>query len=538
MKKMFFTAVLMVLMASFLSAGGSSQQQEKGATASKLNFTGYPMKAQDQTLSWLVLDGYTLHPRFATVAESPFHTYLQEALGVKVDWSFPTAGSTPAQTFNLVMADAKMPDIIYYGDLMRNAEQYIDEGTIWDLTPYIKEWAPNYYKYLQAHPNADKSMKTDSGKYFGFGFFRGEGNNNDTYCGPVVRKDWLDAQGLPVPKTIADWDNTLKIFKDKYGATFSFAKTRADAGGGISGAFGAYTMLNFKLYVDKNGKIQAANTQPEYKNYLTKLNEWWKAGLLDQDLLTNDDVRMRTNAVNGKVGLTISAGSQLGVWVQEATAAKNGANWMGIEYPRGNDGTLSMVQGGYYGVGTQVAVITKSCPLDKLELAMRALDFGYSEEGILYYNYGKKGLSWEYDVKGSIVWTPLLLNDPDAADMASVTSKYQGTRSSANSVQEFHYIAYNSTQQSLDANNLWYAGPELASSYVLPPGMTFKSSEASRAAELNNPIATYAAEQAVGFITGSIPLSSFDSFVARMNQMGLPELLKIYQGCYDRYQAR
>ncbi|GHT55903.1 hypothetical protein FACS1894109_03450 [Spirochaetia bacterium] len=434
------------------------------------------------------------------------------------------------------MANEKLPDVIFHG-LMKDAARYMDEGTIYDLTPYIKEWAPNYYAWLQTNPEYDRTFKTDSGKYYGFGFFREAGGWNDTYLGPVVRKDWLDANGLPLPATIADWDKTLRVFKDKYGATLSFARSRvADYGSGIAGAFGAYTMLTFRLYVDNNGKIQNATSQQEFKNYVTKLNEWWRAGLLDQDFMTVDDTIARTNALNGKMGISVTSMGQVSNWGNDAQKANNGAQWIGLQYPKGNDGTMSMVPGGY-GIGSNAAVITTSCPPEKLELVMRALDYAYSKEGNLYWNFGKQGVSWDYDANGKPAYLPLVANDPDGLNNA--IDKFGGSTWSGNCIQATQLLYMKNTQAAIDANDLWfYPNEAVSAKWTLPNGITLTPEESNRAGELQNTISTYSNEMAIKFITGAEPLSNFDAFAARMEQMGLPELLKINQAGYDRYRAR
>lgn len=64
-------------------------------------------------------------------------------------------------------------------------------------------------------------MKTDDGRYYAFGFFREDGGWNDSYQGPVVRKDWLDECGLEIPETISEFENVIRVFNEKYGATFN-----------------------------------------------------------------------------------------------------------------------------------------------------------------------------------------------------------------------------------------------------------------------------------------------------------------------------
>ena len=61
-------------------------------------------------------------------------------------------------------------------------------------------------------------MKDDQGRYYTFGFFREDGGWNDTYEGPVVRKDWLEECGLEIPKTISEFENVIRVFNEKYGA--------------------------------------------------------------------------------------------------------------------------------------------------------------------------------------------------------------------------------------------------------------------------------------------------------------------------------
>jgi putative aldouronate transport system substrate-binding protein len=457
-------------------------------------------------------------------------------LGVSIDWQFPVSGTDTNQAFNLVMANSKLPDVIYHG-LMKDAERYIDEGTIYDLTPYIKQWSPNYYKWLQTNPEYDRTFKTDTGKYYGYGFFREAGGWNDSYLGPVVRKDWLDACGLPLPKTIDDWDKTLRAFKARYGAVLSFARSRvADYGSFIAGSFGAYTMLTFRLYVDRNGQIQSATAQQAWKNYLTKLNEWWRDGLLDQDFMTVDDTSARTNALNTKMGISFTSMGQLSNWIKDAEASGNGAEWIGLQYPTGNDGSLVMIPGGY-GIGSNAAVITTSCPPAKLELVMRALDYAYSEEGNLYWNFGKKGVSWDYGRDGKPAYLPLVTNDPDGLNNA--IDKFGGSTWSGNCIQATLLLYLKNTQQGIDANDLWFYPNEKISAYwTIPNGVTLTPTESNRAAELQNTIKTYSDEMAVKFITGQEPLSGFDAFVARMNQMGLPELIRINQTAYSRYLKR
>ncbi|MDR2094098.1 MAG: hypothetical protein LBP76_01090 [Treponema sp.] len=538
MKKSIGWVLIITLVLVGLLAGCKDKSAAAGTTdsAAGLNFTGYPMNAQDKTITWFSSESYLPNTAYATANDSPFHSGLKEMLGVNIEWIFPTAGTDANQAFNLMLAGDTLPDIINHR-LMSDAERYINEGTIRDLSDRIQEWSPAYYAWLQTEEAYDRAMKTDSGKYYGYGFFREAGGWNDSYLGPVVNKTWLDECGLPLPETISDWDKTIRTFKDKYGALMSFAWSRVTGYGTfLSGAFGAYSFADYRLYVDKNNKIQLANVQPEFRNELAKMHEWWSAGLIDQDVLSINDTMARSNALNKKMGISFTSMGQLSNWVTDAKNANNGAEWIGLQYPKGDDGTLAMIPGGY-GIGSVAAAVSTSCPDDKLELVMRALDYAYTEDGNLYWNFGKKGVSWDYDANGKPAYLPLVTNDPDGLNNA--IDKYGGSTWSGCCIQATALLYMKNTQQAIDANDLWfYPNEAVSAAWTLPNGMTMTPEESTRAAELRNTISTFVGEAAIQFISGQTGLSSWDSYVSQVNSMGLSELLGIYQAAYDRYLAR
>lgn len=515
------------------SAAGSEATPAEGG----FEFTGYPMNAQDQTITWYGGPSYNPNAAYASAEDSPFHTLLQEQLGVNIEWQFPTAGTDATQAFNLMMAGGTLPDVINH-TLMKDAERYITEGTIYDLTPYIQEHAPAYYAWLQTDTAYDKAMKTDSGKYYGFGFFREDGGWNDTYLGPVADAAALEAVGIKADevKTISDWDNMLKALKDSGMSTpLSFAKSRIETTG-ISGAFGAYGLIKYQLFIDGNQKVQLAHVQPEYKNYLQKLNEWYQAGYIDQDFLSLDDTAARSNAQNRTMAVSITSMGQISNWERDAEQNSTGAKWVALSYPKGDDGTLSMVFGGY-GIGEVAGTISTNCPEEKIPLVMRALDYAYTDEGFLYWNFGKEGNSWEYDANGEVQYLPIVTEDPNGINDA--IDKFGGSTWSGNCIQATKLLYLKNTETAIACNDKWfYENEPVTAAWKMPNGLTYTEEESNRHTELQGAIQTYIEEQSVKFMTGEESLDNFDNFVATVEGMGLEEMLAIDQAAYDRYLAR
>ena len=70
-------------------------QTSGGAVKQSINFTGYPIDAKDKVITWFGSECYQPNQVYASADQSPFHIYLQEMLGVKIEWQWPIRGTDP-----------------------------------------------------------------------------------------------------------------------------------------------------------------------------------------------------------------------------------------------------------------------------------------------------------------------------------------------------------------------------------------------------------------------------------------------------------
>ena len=502
----------------------------------------YPMDAMDKTITWYSQDGINPHEKFVDWHESPFHNNLIKLLGVNIEWMFPTTG-TDGNTFtNTLLADpSNLPNImtVYWSG---QASQYLDDELIWDLTPYIQEYAPAYYAFLQTNPAYDKAMKTDDGRYYAFNFFREDGGWNDTYLGPTIRTDWLEECGLDYPKTVSEFENVIRVFKEKYGATFAFAWSRFNTTG-ISGAFGAYGSANEQWFV-KDGKVGLAQAQPEWRAYVSWLNKLWEEGLLDQDIFTLDDTSIKSKVHNDQVGITITSMGQLNNWNKERAAEGKEAVWVGSPYPTADDGSLAMVFGGF-GISNRTGVITKCTDEETMKLCLRALDYAYTQEGFLFWNYGVEGESWEWGENGVPQFTALVTEDKDVDPM----TKYNGATWGNTCIQATNLLYLKNSETAVKANDTWfYNYPDdeeknlaVTGGWKWPNGTTFTTEEQDELDLIGGSIGTYCNESFANFVTGSLDIDDdavWAKYLSDFETYNLSRITEIRQACYDRYLAR
>ena len=552
-KNRFLTlAAASCLLVSMLAGCGSNNSPaatqapatNKPATQAPAN-TAPDAVVEDEPFSYPVQPGKTLtvwssfmSPAsvYVDYTESPFHTGLAENTGIDVKWQFPAAGiGDTNQAFSLLMASNDYPDVILH-NLLTDADRYIDERVFRDLTDVLPEHAPNYWAFLQANDYYSKSMKTDSGKYPGFGVFR-ESEWNNVYVGPVVRVDWLAEQGLSKPETIADWDNVMRVFHEKYDARLAFANMRFIPG--LAGAFGAHvsfgTWNGNLFFVDDNNRIQFSMAQPEWKTYMEQLHSWYAEDLIDPDTITIDDGGMRTKALNNRVGIAVTSMGQMTNWITDAENDNTGAQWEGLAYPVVNKGDKVVSTQMEDSAKTWLGVITNACADDKVGLAARWMDYFFSEEGILYSNFGTEGVSFTY-VDGVPTYTELVTGDPGG--LGSGIDKYASTNATSIGIQATGLVVQKNKPVSVEAVNTWLLNQE-TQKHMIPSGISRTAEESDEISNLLGSISTYVNEMSVKFMAGEESLENYDAFVNTLNTtMNLGRALELYQAGYDRFLNR
>ncbi|MFQ9800972.1 MAG: hypothetical protein ACLR23_20890 [Clostridia bacterium] len=228
---------------------------------------------------------------------------------------------------------------------------------------------------------------------------------------------------------------------------------------GFASGYNAYASLLATIYVDDNQKVQFAMAQPEWKEYMTQLHQWYDEGIIDPDSVTLDDAGMRTKALNEKVGVSCTAISQLSNWVNDAKSSGLDADWVGAPYPVKNEGDIPCIIQGEDTISTYAAAVTTSCPDEKLELVLRWLDYGYTEEGYMYWNYGKEGESYTM-VDGVPTYTELVTEDPEGINMA--LTKYVGTTGTGLAVQAENMVRQKNVPVCIEAVDTWTSKNQLS----------------------------------------------------------------------------
>ena len=177
--------------------------------------------------------------------------------------------------------------------------------------------------------------------------------------------------------------------------------------------------------------------------------------------------------------------------------------------------------------------ITTSCK--DVEKAARLMDYGYSEEGHMAFNFGIEGESFEM-IDGYPTYTDIVMENPNGLPISQAMATYIRGNYNGPFVQDLRYLEqYYTLDEQKATLDVW--GGTNAINHVLPP-VTPTSEESREFASIMNEVNTYRDEMTLKFILGTAELSEFDTYVENLKKMGLDRALEIQNAALERYNTR
>ncbi|QGQ98434.1 extracellular solute-binding protein [Paenibacillus psychroresistens] len=379
------TATLIATLATGCSSSGSKTEETKAPVASSGTTTAAPT-----TLKVLAIIFGQLPNADNNLAKAD----IEKRGNIKLDIDFVPADAY-SDKLSISLTSGANYDLVLFTDPFNKYQSFIKSGAFQDLTPYIKG-----KKNLEFIP--EQTWKNTESNGLRFGIPRPRGLYGGGEANIILRKDWLDQYNLQVPKTLDEFTNVLKVFKEK-----------DPAGGGktipyiVTNTIDAYTQIppfgmanpiafSFGLpnaYKIEGGKASAVFQQPEYKSYLEWLRQAYKDKLIDKDAPVQKSSQGQDKFFAGVAGSYVgqvqhmnpSDSSTYGKLLKTDPNAKLVAI-PELSGPKGAKGAAVIT--GYYGLW----VVPQSVAKDKVQKIVDFLDFSASEENDAFYQTGVVGV--------------------------------------------------------------------------------------------------------------------------------------------------
>lgn len=520
---------LAILMTAAVSAGcGKHQAAQTGKTAKSVTF---PLSAPVTLKIWKPAIS-VLIGQYPDQSQLPIYQELTKKTGINFKILCPAVGEEKDQ-FNLMVSSGDLPDILdetsvnnyYPGGIVKAST----DGIITKLNDLQNKYAPDLLKIYNTYKGVDAYVKDENGNYLAVPFIRGQQQYLCT-SGLIMRKDWLDKLGLTAPTTIDEWYTTLSAFKNKLGATAPLLDLSLPL-------YGAYGISSD--YFMEGGKVKYGPADSRYKNFLTEMAKWYKEGLIDPEIATNNSKTKDAKACSDRAGaFSGSGGNGIGRYEQQMASANPSYKLIGVQSPTLKKDETSRFYNCEKAVSSgAVCCITSKCK--NQDVAMSFLNYGYTKEGYVLYNFGVEGTTFNWE-NGYPKFTSTITKNSQGLSFTAALQMYARSPDSGPFVQDPRYQEqYFALPEQMDAFHSWTKYKDSASGGNSPTLRgVMNQTETSETAPVDTQISTYVNEMLYKFLEGQTPIndSTFNAYLAQLKTLGLDTAVKNRQSAEDRFK--
>ncbi len=510
-------------------AAAESGDESQAETAETGEFQ-LPIVDEPTTLSYFVADDSNAAIMTTDWNDNEFYQEMERRTGVHLE--FEMVSSADYQTnFNLMIASGNLADMIYVGAsyYAEGVDAAIDDGYFLDLTDLVDEYMPNYEKVRTSDVQYELLSTTDSGRLGAVYELRQ--SKQGPWLGLWIRQDWLDDLGLDTPVTFDDYHEVLTAFKNEKGATAPLILNFSGSDGEFGTMSGGLNVLN-SWQLDETGKVNFGPYMDAWKEYVTIMHQWYTEGLIDPDFMATDErTADMAKVVTGASGVFAALYTMPSVY--EAASEDPNMNLAPVNPPVMNEGDEGHIRlrDSYTSGNTAI-----SADSENWEVALRWLDYLYTEEGALLANYGVEGDTFEFDENGEPVFTDKILNNENGWTMTQTVASYLCPSAGIANWSDWTRELAGVPEKDQACYDVW---SEFSDDWRLPSSVTLTQDESTERAALYADISTIVKEQTAQFISGALDIEeNWDAYISALEASGMERAIEITQAAYDRYLAR
>ena len=534
------------------NTGSADTQASSGTGSVEVNETGYPITSEEITVTAAgpMPSGCEDWSQLAVIDE------YANRLGIRLDCDFYETDWETQLT--LKVAGDELPDMLIGCSMnVSDVNEWGGEGYFLDLSQYM-DLMPNLKAYFDQYPELEAYCTTSDGHIYGLPKLKVD--MTDRLTRSFINKQWLDNLGLSMPTSIDEYYDVLDAFKEQdangngdpddeipllftsdSGGYTALEKTLLDA-------YGIFTTdPNYVLQADESGKVELANINDTYKEYLKFMHRLYAEGLMEQEAftITGDEI---TTKQQGDVYGSFGCGSAPFVMANKDISYD--ANWMALSgmsselHPKREASIASPVQNSI--------LVAVNGNTEYPEALARFIDYFYTEEGMLSATKGYDGVTFDM-VQDDLLGTEV----PEMRIPDGYTSGEEFRYKGAILNEALNLVEKNIDRQAMfESDREVLEKPEFVEKYgwaarVIDafksddvtgveayPVVSYTSDEVEERGAVYKDITTYLKQARAQFITGELDLDKdWDTYVNTLNQMNLGRLLEIEQAAYDRYAA-
>jgi putative aldouronate transport system substrate-binding protein len=449
---------------------------------------------------------------------------------------------------NLIFGTGDLPDA-FMGAELTDYEliTYGNDGLLIPLNKYINEKTmPNLMKVLEQRPGSLAAVTMPDGNIYSLpswtemGFKYTDGEIYSIFAVPqftAINSNWLDKLGLKMPATIDEFHDVLTAFKtrdpngngkaDEIPLTFKFDHWCA----GMSTFFSAFgfTDYNADHRVLVGDTVYYNPARQEYRNAIRYFNQWFKEGLIDIEVFSQDDSQY---IAKGK-GTDIIVGSFVWWEIPEVVGQDRVQDYSYLNFLSDSNGNLNTNLNEQGTIGRNAFAVTSACK--NPTLLLKWVDLLYEPKMSMQAVYGPIGVFFESEPDSSGVYPnkkpPAGTTDGELKAMNELLgpvaqlSEHYGT---------LYYMEDRAKERLDDLKDFWF---NRVTNFEYYPSVIYTLEEIEFLNDKLSDLKNYTSEMTAKWLMNGGIDQDWDNYLARLKQMGIDDVVNIWQTAYNRYRS-
>lgn len=529
MKRMFAVVVVLTMVLSLAACAPPTTQPTTGTQATAAPTTAGPTESQAQPSGPVFSDDVELRIIVGSHASYPYDEnwkiwqYVKEALGGKIIIE-PIMDSWDTKISLLMASRDQLPDVLHAPN-KTTVDRYALDGAFVSIMDNLDK-LPNFKNWMDTYPDSAeyiKLRKSGDGNVYHFPTYGVHTVNNIRTW--MYRKDIFDQHNIQVPK---DWNELYEIgkkLKEIYPESYPICNRESISKLSTFGPQWKPYMQNKFYYDFVNNKWSYGLIEPEFKEMFTMYKKFYDEGLLPINLLTMVTNDWRALVANNQGFIFNDYMIRIDMFQSAARVDDPNFTLVACEPPKGltPNATHLMPKSNSEYTGY---VVCNTGKLNRIANAFKYVDWFYSEQGKEIVSWGKEGETYKV-VDGKNVFI-LDEQDTPARNLYGVGTYglYQLVDVDSNEALSLY-----SDESRLSAKQaINWLEP-----YFNPyEWLSLNEEETLIKQQIEVNIDSFVNDQLAKFFLGERPMSEWDNFVQEIYNMGLEQMLEVYEKAYAR----
>lgn len=490
-----------------------------------------PLSKEKVTIQFL----YPKSPDTMDLNQNKMFQELENLTNVHIDWLFADSGDWEEQKA-LILSSGDLPEV-FFGSFLNDMDIMTHLSYFVPLETYIDSCCPNLQKAYAEEPTMRKMITAPDGHIYSLS--RKLPMRPKACDVPFINQKWLDKLGLKMPATVDEWYTALKAFKEQDPNGNGLADEIPLTGSAKDNMFDWIRYINpwgitdslennYLALDQKTGKPVFIAADERYKQAVAFFHKMFADGIMDNEFITqtgaiaDGKIRNESIAIVG-TGIAWEPKSQTNPHSDEYVVMPPLAGPNGDRYVRGNDGCIIF--------GRNEFTITTKCK--NPEIAMRWADIYSTDEISIQSYWGPFGVSLQKEADGTITFLPPPEGKNGDVWYWEITCRDHGPKFVSKEMEARIKLP----EGSGDGAKL--ACDPLLKDFVAKPYplVNYTKEQADQISTLTVDIYSYVRTTWAKWISEGGIETEWDAYINQLNQMGLQDLMKIYQQALDTYNA-